>query len=148
MLLVYITLVCGVILHGFCVEQYNTHRFSAKGEVITKVSIGNAKDIDTAVETARIAFKNSWGLKVPGYERGRMLSKLADLIEQHQNELAAIEALNAGKFLTSMSHATSINLSLGKVFTHAVRNDMPSVLRITRYFSGWADKNHGQTIEV
>jgi aldehyde dehydrogenase (NAD+) len=46
----------------------------------------------------RQAYKTSWGLKVPGAERGKLLSKLADLVEQHTDELAALEALNVGEY--------------------------------------------------
>ncbi len=44
------------------------------------------------------AYKTSWGLKVPGTDRGRMLSKLADLIEKNADEFAALEALNVGMY--------------------------------------------------
>lgn len=66
--------------------------------MITKVAAGNAKDIDVAVKVARETFKKSWGLKVPGSERGKLLYKLADLFEKHADELAALEALDVGKF--------------------------------------------------
>lgn len=72
--------------------------FLATGKVICPVSIGNAKDIDIAVKAARAAYKTSWGLKVPGAERGRMLNKFADLIEEHIEELAALESLNVGSY--------------------------------------------------
>lgn len=64
--------------------------------MITKVAGGNAKDIDVAVKAARETLKKSWGLKVPGYERGRLLNKLADLLEERIDEFAALESLDAG----------------------------------------------------
>lgn len=70
----------------------------ATGKTICPVSIGNAKDIDIAVKAARAAYKTSWGLKVSGTERGRMLNKFADLIEEHTEELAALESLNVGSY--------------------------------------------------
>ncbi len=66
------------------------------GEVITKVYAGTTEDVDIAVAAAKRAYKSSWGLKVPAYERGRLLGKLADLLEEHKDELAALEALDAG----------------------------------------------------
>lgn len=69
---------------------------SVNGQVITKVSAANAKDVDAAVEAARKAYKTSWGLKCAGYERGRLLSKLADLMEANIDEIAALEALDGG----------------------------------------------------
>ncbi|EKM54311.1 uncharacterized protein PHACADRAFT_258094 [Phanerochaete carnosa HHB-10118-sp] len=100
------------------------------GSVITKVSIGNAKDIDIAVKAALAAFKSSWGLKTPGYERGKLLYKLAELLEKNAGTLAAIEALD-----------------VGKPFVHASQ-DVQEAIDTLRYYAGWADKNHGQTIET
>lgn len=70
----------------------------ATAKVITPVSGATAPDIDLAVDAAEKAYKTSWGLKVPGAERGRLLSKLADLLEKHSDELSALEALNVGAF--------------------------------------------------
>jgi hypothetical protein len=73
--------------------------------VTTAVSSASAQDVDVAVKVAKAAFKSSWGLKVPGSQRGRLLNKLADIIEAHRDELAALEALNTGKmclFIYSM----------------------------------------------
>ena len=52
--------------------------------------------MDIAVDAAEKAFKTSWGLKVSGTERGILMNKLADLMEKNQDELAAIEAIDAG----------------------------------------------------
>lgn len=71
----------------------------ADGSVITTVARGNAKDVKLAVEAAHKAFKTSWGLKVPGFERGRLLYKLTELVEHHADALAALEALDAGMSL-------------------------------------------------
>lgn len=58
---------------------------------------GSEKDIDAAVAAARDAFKTVWGKNVTGWERARLLNKLADLIERDAQELAELEALNNGK---------------------------------------------------
>ena len=71
-------------------------RIEVNEKVFTKVAVGNAADVDLAVKAAREAYKTSWGLKVSGYDRGRLLSKLADVIEQNIDELSAIEALDCG----------------------------------------------------
>ena len=55
-----------------------------------------SKDVDRAVEAAHIAFETSWGTKVPGSERGKLLLKLAELIERDLDEIAAIESLDNG----------------------------------------------------
>jgi aldehyde dehydrogenase (NAD+) len=65
--------------------------------LITKVSAATAKDVDLAVAAAQKAYETAWGLKVPGQQRGALLNKLADLIEENTDELAALEALNTGE---------------------------------------------------
>jgi aldehyde dehydrogenase (NAD+) len=57
----------------------------------------SAKDIDIAVAAARKAFRTTWGKNVTGTERGRLLNKLADLMERDVQELAELESLNNGK---------------------------------------------------
>jgi len=101
------------------------------GKVITAVAGGTAKDVDVAVAAAEKAYKNSWGLKVPGSERGRLMYKLADLVEKHRDELGALEALNVGKTYTA-----------AKLF------DLSGVIYTFRYYAGWADKIQGKTIET
>jgi aldehyde dehydrogenase (NAD+) len=54
-------------------------------------------DVDLAVAAARKAFNTSWGKNVTGFERSRLIGKLADLIERDQQELAELESLNNGK---------------------------------------------------
>ncbi|KAF9445644.1 aldehyde dehydrogenase [Macrolepiota fuliginosa MF-IS2] len=103
----------------------------ANGKVITPVSIGTGKDIDIAVSAARQAFKTTWGLHASGAERGRLMNKLADLLEKHRAELCALEALN-----------------VGKTYAAADAFDLPGVIRTIRYYAGWADKIHGKTIET
>lgn len=66
--------------------------------MITTISIGNKKDIDIAVDAAHKAFDTTWGLNTPGSVRGHMLMKLADLMEENKDELAALEALDNGSF--------------------------------------------------
>ena len=58
---------------------------------------GSEKDIDVAVAAARSAFNTTWGKNVTGFERSRLLNKLADLIERDQQLLAEVESLNNGK---------------------------------------------------
>ncbi|KAI0246873.1 aldehyde dehydrogenase [Lactifluus subvellereus] len=101
------------------------------GKVIASIAEGTAKDVDRAVETAHRAFETSWGLKVPGAERGKLLSRLADLMEKHSDELAALEALDNGK-----------------TFTWAKGVDVDFSISTIRYYAGWADKIHGQVIET
>jgi len=98
---------------------------------IAQVACANEKDVDRAVEAAQKAFDNSWGQKVPGHERGKMLIKLAEAMEANIDELAAIEASDNGK-----------------AFAIAKGFDVAEAAQCLRYFGGWADKVHGKTIEV
>ncbi|KAK0471827.1 aldehyde dehydrogenase domain-containing protein [Armillaria novae-zelandiae] len=105
--------------------------FSATGETITSVAGGTKSDVDIAVKAAKKAYKTSWGLRCPGPQRGKLLSKLADLIEQHADELVALETLN-----------------VGKPFTAAKIVDVTGTVDIFRYFAAWADKIQGKVIET
>jgi aldehyde dehydrogenase (NAD+) len=71
--------------------------FVGEKDKVTLIHVGSAKDIDAAVAAAREAFKTTWGKNVTGWERARLLHKLADLIERDAQELAELEALNNGK---------------------------------------------------
>ncbi|TFK61589.1 aldehyde dehydrogenase [Pluteus cervinus] len=101
------------------------------GKVITTVAAGSPKDIDIAVAAAKKAYKAVWGLKTPGFERGKLLNKLADLLEANIEELAALESLNTGK-----------------TFTMSRTMDLPTAIAMLRYYAGWADKVQGKTLET
>jgi len=93
--------------------------------------LASPKDIDVAVTAARQAFKTSWGKNVTGFERSRLLNKLADLIERDAQELAELESLNNGK-----------PVRIARDF------DIGDTVQCLRYYAGWADKITGQTLEV
>ena len=99
--------------------------------MITSIAEGTAKDVDRAVVAAQRAFDNAWGLKVPGVERGKYLHRLADLLAANADELAALEVLDNGK-----------------TFSWAKAVDITFSIETIRYYAGWADKIHGQTIET
>ncbi|KAJ7474916.1 aldehyde dehydrogenase [Mycena latifolia] len=101
------------------------------GGKIAEVPLGSAKDVDIAVKAAHKAYKTTWGLKCPGTTRGQLLTRLADLIERDIDEFAALESIN-----------------VGKPFHIAKAQDMAGTLKCIRYFGGWADKIHGNTIET
>jgi aldehyde dehydrogenase (NAD+) len=101
------------------------------GEVICRVAEADAADVDLAVRAARKAFESGPWPRTHASERGRILNKLADLIEDHQEELAALESLDNGK-----------------PYSVALTADLPLVIKCYRYYAGWADKNHGKTIPI
>ncbi len=69
----------------------------ATGEEICQVAEADAADVDRAVKAARAAFEHGPWRKMSAAERGRLLNKLADLIEKHADELARLESLDNGK---------------------------------------------------
>jgi aldehyde dehydrogenase (NAD+) len=103
----------------------------ATGETICQVAEGDKPDIDLAVKAARKAFESGPWPKMNASERGRLINRLADLIEDHQEELALLETLDNGK-----PYRDSFNI------------DVPMTIKCYRYYAGWADKIHGKTIPV
>jgi aldehyde dehydrogenase (NAD+) len=103
----------------------------ATEEVIAEVAEGDAADIDLAVQAARKAFDSGPWRKTDARDRGRLMNKLADLIEKNLDELAELETLDNGKPISESRHA-----------------DLPLVIDCFRYYAGWADKIHGQTIPI
>jgi len=103
----------------------------ATGEVICDVAEADAADVDRAVAAARHAFERGPWRKTAAAERGRLLNKLADLIERHADELARLEALDNGK-----------------PYAVAAAADLPLTIACYRYYAGWADKVQGRTIPI
>lgn len=99
------------------------------GEVIANVAEGDAEDINRAVSAAREAFDNGPWPKMSAYERCRILLRFADLVEKHNDEIAALEAWNNGK-----------------LYEQAAKAEVPMFVRLFRYYAGWADKIHGLTV--
>ncbi|HEX4004250.1 MAG TPA: aldehyde dehydrogenase family protein [Candidatus Acidoferrales bacterium] len=103
----------------------------ATGEVLAHVAEGDKEDIDRAVAAARAAFeKGAWRDITPS-ERGRLIWKLADLLEKHAEEFAQLECLDQGK-----------PLALARVA------DIPVSIDQLRYYAGWATKVEGSTIPI
>jgi len=101
----------------------------ATGEVMAQVAEGDHEDINRAVEAARKAFDGGPWPEMSASERGRMIWKLGDLIEQHLEEFAQLESLDNGK-----------PLSVARVA------DVPLAVDLFRYMAGWATKIEGNTI--
>ena len=85
------------------------------GKVITEVALADVKDIDIAVAAAKRAMSESWGTKCSSYDRGRLLSKLADLYEEHKDEICAIEGMDTGMFSRSPDKHKSPRAELSKL---------------------------------
>uniref|UniRef100_A0A8C9DJL9 Aldehyde dehydrogenase domain-containing protein n=1 Tax=Prolemur simus TaxID=1328070 RepID=A0A8C9DJL9_PROSS len=102
----------------------------ATEEIICQVEEGDKEDVDKAVKAARQAFQigSPWRT-MDASERGRLLYKLADLIERDRLLLTTMEAMNGGK-----------------LFSNAYLMDIALCIKGLRYCAGWADKIQGRTI--
>lgn len=102
--------------------------YPCTGERITKICEGGAEDVDRAVKAARNAFDHGPWPKTPAAERGRLIEKLADKVEEQREELARLESLDTGKTVEES------------------RWDMDDIAGIFRYFGQLADKEGGEII--
>lgn len=98
--------------------------------MICKVHSADQKDVDLAVQSAYDCYYNTWR-KVAPAERGRLINKLADLMERDKEEIAILDAVDNGKS-----------------FVVARDVDVTESIGCYRYFAGWADKIHGKTIDT
>ncbi len=103
----------------------------ATGEEICQVAEADAADVDIAVAAARKAFDEGPWRSISAAERGRLLNRLADLVEKHADELAALESLDNGKPV-KVARAADVELTIA----------------CYRYYAGWADKVQGKTIPI
>jgi phenylacetaldehyde dehydrogenase len=124
-----------LLINGKWVESASGKTFAtynpATGQVLANVAEGDREDIDRAVKAARAAFETGpWSRTSPA-DRGKMIWRLADLIEKHLEEFAQIESLDNGK-----------PLKIARVA------DVPLVIETMRYYAGWATKIEGNTIPL
>jgi aldehyde dehydrogenase (NAD+)/phenylacetaldehyde dehydrogenase len=103
----------------------------ATGERLANVAEAGPEDIDLAVRAAREAFDRGPWSRMGTAERSRLIYKLADLMEDHKQELAQLETLDNGKPIRETLNA-----------------DVPLAIEHFRYYAGWATKIVGQTIPV
>lgn len=105
----------------------------ATGEVLTQIASASTEDVDHAVAAARRAFEDRSGgwRKLSASERGRLIWKLADLLENNIDEFAELETLDNGKPIFESRYI-----------------DMPMVVDVLRYYAGLATKIHGETVNT
>jgi phenylacetaldehyde dehydrogenase len=124
-----------MLINGKWVDAASGKTFNsynpATGEVLARVAEGDKEDIHRAVTAARAAFETGPWRKLTPSERGRMIWKLADLIEKHAEEFAQLESLDNGKPVTVARVA-----------------DLPNTVDMFRYMAGWATKIEGNTITL
>jgi phenylacetaldehyde dehydrogenase len=95
------------------------------------VAAGDKPEIDRAVRAARAAFESGPWRKMTPSERGKLIWKLADVLEKNLEEFARIESLDNGKPLTVARVA-----------------DVPLAVDLLRYMAGWATKINGHTLPI
>ena len=121
-----------MLIDGRWVEAASGKTFEtlnpSTGEVLATVAEGDSEDIDRAVQAARRAFEGPWS-KFKPYDRQNLLLKLADLVEQHFDELAALDTLDMGAPISR------------------TRGNRLRALGMLRYYAGQATAIHGETIE-
>jgi aldehyde dehydrogenase (NAD+) len=105
----------------------------ATGEVLTSVAEATPAEVERAVAAARQVFDDpgSRWRKMSASERGRVLWRIADLLEKNIEELSEIETLDNGKPIFESRYV-----------------DMPMVIDVLRYYAGWATKIHGETVNT
>ncbi|XP_031617346.1 retinal dehydrogenase 1-like [Contarinia nasturtii] len=99
------------------------------GKTLAEVAEADKADVDLAVSAAKKAFeRGSEWRNLDASQRGRLINKLADLIEEHKTELASLEVLDNGKPFAEADF------------------DIQCSIDTFRYYAGWCDKIHGNTI--
>ncbi|PTD12880.1 Aldehyde dehydrogenase [Fusarium culmorum] len=103
---------------------------STENEIAT-VQAADAQDIDKAVKAAKAALRHPSWKDLPASDRGQLMARLADLIEAKRELFATIDAWDNGK-----------------TYIETLENDLVEAVGVIRYYSGWADKTFGQTINT
>jgi aldehyde dehydrogenase (NAD+) len=123
-----------LVIGGEKVAAASGRRFQvvnpATEETLAPVAEAGAEDVDRAVRSARATFESDGWRGMSARQRGACLYRLGELVTQHKDELARLETLNNGKPLFE-SHI-----------------DIKLTAETFRYYAGWADKIHGETIPV
>lgn len=111
--------------------EYAPSTNPATGEILTYFALGNVEDVDRAVSAASHALEEGDWPKMSPADRGKLLWRIADLIEQYGDELAQLETLDNGK-----------PISISRP------GDVMASANVFRYFAGWPTKLRGETNPV
>src|ERR1700686_5344709 len=124
-----------LLIDGKLVEAASGKTFPvynpATGAILMQVAEADGADVDRAVKAARKAFDEGPWSKISPSERGKLLWKLAELLEKHSDEFAEIESIDNGKPVAVARAA-----------------DVPLAIDMFRYMGGWATKITGSTIPL
>lgn len=103
----------------------------SSGTVISSAAMATSADTDRAVAAARRSFDNGAWTGLTPAQRGKILWRVADLLEAHGDEVAELEMLDAGK-----------------PFDGARHGEIPFAADCFRYFAGWCTKIEGSTKQL
>jgi phenylacetaldehyde dehydrogenase len=125
-----------LLIDGEWVESVSGETFEtlnpATEETLTSVAHGKAEDIELAVAAARRAFEDgSEWRRMNASDRGRLIWRISELIEDNADELAMLETLDNGK-----------------PFAVARAADVPLAADLFRYMAGWTTKIEGTTVPI
>jgi aldehyde dehydrogenase (NAD+) len=123
-------LIDGKFVNSVSGKTFDTFNPATEQKIIS-IQEADSADVDKAVAAARKAFDHGPWRRMSACDRGRLMYKLADLIEKNVDELISLESLDNGK-PTSFARAADFGL----------------VVRTFRYYAGYCDKIHGQTIPI
>ncbi|WP_449355761.1 betaine-aldehyde dehydrogenase [Virgibacillus natechei] len=98
-------------------------------DVIAKAAEGQIEDMQEAIAAARQAFDHGPWPSTPAADRGKIVHRIADLIQRDKAELARLESLDTGKTLEES------------------RGDMDDITAVFRYYAELADKDGGETLD-
>jgi aldehyde dehydrogenase (NAD+) len=121
-----------LLIGGNWVESVSGKTFETRnpstGEVLGRLAEGEADDVDRAVAAARAAFEGPWSRFTPA-QRQNVLLRLADLVEEHYDDLRLLDILD-----------------MGSPIGGGLRIGMERAPDTLRYYAGWATKLHGETL--
>jgi len=103
----------------------------ATEETLGAIAAATSGDVDRAVVAAKAALNGDWGGKISPRERGRIMWRIADRLEERIDEFALVETLDNGKPIFESRYV-----------------DVPTVIECLRYYAGWTDKISGETLPV
>ncbi|GAB1819806.1 aldehyde dehydrogenase family protein [Herbidospora sp. RD11066] len=103
----------------------------ATGDTLAHIAEADKEDVDRAVRAARAAFEEGPWSRMTASDRGRIIWRIGDLVEQYGDELAQLESLDNGK-----------------PYSVARAADIPLAAELFRYMAGWATKIEGNTISL
>ncbi len=112
---------------GGLLDIYNP----STGAVMSQTAKATVEDVEQSVAAARASFEQSVWTGLTPAQRGKILWRVADLIEQHAEEIAELEMLDAGKFYADARHG-----------------EVPFAAECFRYYAGWCTKIEGRTKQL